>query len=111
MIGGRIVKWIDTAHSPEVLRVPLQHGCQITVVIAVMDHLDNDGPGDAVRLHESEQRLRRGVTRGRMRLLGEGKLGIVLPNVYMRIDDAVIGGRYGFTHGCLIQESRQGSSQ
>jgi hypothetical protein len=30
----------------KVLRVPLQYHRPIAVVIAVMDHLDDDGPGD-----------------------------------------------------------------
>src|SRR5580692_8277476 len=111
MIGRRSVQWIDAAHSLKVLWVPLQYARQITVVIAVMDHLDNDGPGHAVRLHETEQRLRRGVALGRTGLLGEGEFGIVLPYVHMRIDDAVIGGKFGGAHSCLIQESRQRSSQ
>ena len=53
--GG--VLWIDARHAVEVLRIALKHVGEITVVPAIVDHLDDHSSGDSVLVHQIEQHL------------------------------------------------------
>ena len=66
---------------------------QKAVVVAVVDHLDDDGFRDPVGLHVFQQGLRRGVARGDIGPLRERKFGVVFPGVDVGIDNAIVGGR------------------
>jgi len=103
--GG--VEGIDAADGLEVLRIALENASGVTVVVAVVNHLNEHGLRDAVGLHEFEQRFGRGVARGRMGPAGEGKLRIVLTDVNVRIDDPVLFGGDG-SHGNGSQEASAG---
>jgi hypothetical protein len=86
LIGGLRVFRIYTAYSPEPARITLQNTGKIAVVPAVMNDLDKNRSIDSIRLHEFEQRFDGRVFRRRMRARGEGKGGIMFPDVYMRVD-------------------------
>src|SRR5580765_5691098 len=53
---GRVLG-IDARHTVEVLRVALKHVGEITIVPAIVNHLDNDSFGDSMLVHQIEQHL------------------------------------------------------
>src|ERR1700749_5156276 len=86
--GG--IQGIDAAHALKELRILLQHSREVTIVVAVMDHLDNDSLRHPVGFHEFQQHLRRG---SEIRNLGSGrerKASVVLPHMHVRVEYSVI---------------------
>jgi len=91
---GKIVRrtWtfgVDAGYSLEVGGILLQDIRQVAVVPSVMDHLDDHRVGYALRLHQLEQHLGRGILFRHVGALRERKLRIMLPHMNMRIDDFV----------------------
>ena len=55
LVGSGGVLRVDSADAMEGARVALEDAGEITVVPLVVDDLDDDGPGDAVGLHEFKE--------------------------------------------------------
>jgi hypothetical protein len=87
MIGCGRVLGIDAAYTAKILRIALQYIGKIAVVPTVVDYLDDHGPGNAIRLHESQQHLCRSVLRWNLGSRGKRKGRIVLPYVNMGINE------------------------
>ncbi len=87
VVGGEGVFGVYAADSVEDFGVTLQDAGQVGVVPTVVDDLDEDGVGDAVGLHEGEERFGRGVFGGWMRAGRERELRVVLPDVDVRVDE------------------------
>ena len=92
MIGRLGIQRIDAADAVKDAGKTLQHAGQKTVVVLVVDHLDDHRTRNAVGFHQVQQRLRRGVAFGHARPFGKRKRGVVLPHVNVGIDDSRIGG-------------------
>ncbi len=95
MVGGGGVERIDAADAVKRARILLEDGGEEAVVVAVMDHLDDDGARYAIGLHEREERFGGGVAGGHVGAGRERELGIVLPDVDVGVEDGV-GRTIGF---------------
>jgi len=88
---------------------------QKTVVVPVVDHLNENGLGNPVAFHQAQQRFRRGVALGDILAGCERKFGIVFPHVNVGIKDAIVGGcecggSERCSHGCSDGCSDEGST-
>ena len=80
-VGRSGVFGINPADTFEIARVAFQYRRKIAIVLAIVDHLNENRPRDAVRLHQAKQGLRGRIFRWWMRSVSKGKRRIVLPNM------------------------------
>jgi hypothetical protein len=101
LIGrGRVLR-VDAANAFEGAWVTLEHTGEIPVVPAVVNDLDENGAEDLVRLHELEELVHGRVFCGRVGSGGEGKCGIMLPDVHVGVDEwRGRGWRWNGSEGC-----------
>jgi len=69
------VERIDAGDALEGIRVLLEDAGEEAVVVAVVDHLDDDGASDPIGFHLFEERFGRGVARGTLAPGAKGKAG------------------------------------
>ena len=95
VVGSGGVERIDAGDALEDAGVLFEDAGEVGVVVAVVDDLDDDGAGDSVGLHQREQGFGGGVAFGDVGARGEGEGGVVLPDVDVGVEDAVVGGHKG----------------
>jgi hypothetical protein len=81
LVGSGGVFWIDAADAEEALGIFFQNGCEVAVVPSIVDDLDEDGSGDVVGQHETEERLWCCVFGGWVRALSKREGRIMFPDV------------------------------
>jgi hypothetical protein len=87
MIGGGGVSRIDAADAVEGVRIAFEDAGEVAVVPPVVDDLDDDGAEDIIGVHEVEELFDRGVLGGWVGSRGEGKSGVVPPDVDVGVDE------------------------
>ena len=81
MVRRSWIERIYSAYSLEILRILLEHGREIAVVVSIVDHLDKNGFLNTVSRHEIQKHFRSSIVIRNFGSLREGKIGIVLPHV------------------------------
>jgi hypothetical protein len=87
VVGGGRVLGVDSANAFEGAWVALEHTGDVAVVPTIVDDLDEHSSQDLVGLHEFEKLVDGRVFCGRIGAGGEGKGGIVLPDVNVGVDE------------------------
>ena len=108
MIRRCRVERVDTCHAFEIRCILLQHAGEITVVVPVMYHLNDDCTFYAVDFHQLKKFFRRGIVRGNISSGRKRKLWIVFPYVHMGVENVIVRTlRHLFRHeggGHIFQE-------